>query len=156
MTQSNGQTETVRGLVEQANPKGIKVDGRWFNFSQYSGDVTRPDVGDEIEMEVAKGKFIDSLSVVGGQEMGGNDFGDDFAGFDATPAPPAASRATPRSTTPVASRVTAPSGESRNAEIRRLALVKAAADYAARRSDLTPEDVMAIAAQWEGWVTRSD
>jgi hypothetical protein len=37
-------------------------------------------------------------------------------------------------------------------EIRRLALIKAAADYAATRA-MEPDEVITLAARWERWVT---
>ena len=165
MTFGGGTTEQIRGTVEQANEKGVKVGGRWFNFSQYSKTTVRPAEGDEVELEVARGTFINDAKIVG---SGGGGFelpeasGDDEDLFSSTAA---AAAPTPRAAAPARGRAaTRAEGQTeqarpatfnsdgRNAEIRRLALVKAAAEYSAGRDNLAPEDVVAIAAQWEAWV----
>lgn len=147
-----GTTEQVRGRVEQTNEKGLKVDGRWFNWSQYSRASVRPAEGDDVELEIARGKFINDARIVGqgGQnpiDLDGED------PFGAAPAPPRA--AGPRRAAPAPASTSTPSSTpnaDRNTEIRRLALVKAAADYAAARG-MGPEEVVTLAAQWEEWVT---
>jgi len=157
-----GTTEQIRGTVEQANEKGLKIGGRWFNFSQYSKSTLRPVEGDEVELEVARGKFINDVKITGSGEGGsGSGSGDvDGAGFDFANAeddpfeqlaarPGSGGRGTPA---PRQSGTAPSSGMDRNGEIRRLALIKAAAEYAAGREVLTPDDVLAIATQWEGWV----
>ena len=163
-----GTTEQIRGRVEQTNEKGLKVDGRWFNWSQYSRSTVRPDEGDDVELEIARGKFINDARITGKGvpgvpgaegdlvELSLDD--DPFAA--AAPPPRAASASRARSgaagaPAPAAAPST-PSSSSipnadRNTEIRRLALIKAAADYAAARS-LDPEEVVTLAAQWEQWV----
>lgn len=50
----------VRGIVESVNEKGIKIDGEWYNFSQYDR-VEIPNEGEEAEIEV-RGKWIKSLT----------------------------------------------------------------------------------------------
>ena len=145
---SGGTTEQIRGRVEQTNEKGLKVDGRWFNWSQYSRSTVRPDEGDDVELEIARGKFINDARIVGkGEPLTLDD--DPFAA-PAQP-PPRAASASPESASagPTASRST-PNAD-RNTEIRRLALIKAAADYAASRG-LDAEDVVPLAARWEEWV----
>jgi hypothetical protein len=177
------QTETVRGRVEQTNEKGLKVDGRWFNFSQYSRSSVRPNEGDEVELEIARGKFINDARVLGagaggasgasgdgfgsfgggagsfggGQDSLGLDDDDPFAGSLTSAAPPPP-RAAARPSAPLMGSASSGGGASatpnadRNTEIRRLALIKAAADYAAAR-DMEPDDVVTLASRWEEWVT---
>jgi hypothetical protein len=159
MTQGGGTTEQIRGRVEQTNDKGLKIDGRWFNWSQYSRSTVRPDEGDDVELEIARGKFINDARIVGKGEPGFVlDDDDPFGG--ALPEPPGAGAASgpSRTTRPARSApASAPYSQSstpnadRNVEIRRLALIKAAADYAAGR-EMTPEEVVTLAAQWEEWV----
>jgi hypothetical protein len=155
---TGGTTEQIRGRVEQTNEKGLKVDGRWFNWSQYSRSTVRPDEGDDVELEIARGKFINDARITGKGvpgapfEPGLDD--DPFAASAAPPPPPAAAstRTTSRSaaSAPAASSSATPNAD-RNTEIRRLALIKAAADYAAARN-LDPEEVVTLASQWEEWV----
>ena len=59
-----GTTEQIRGAVEQANEKGLKVTGRWFNWSQYSKVTVRPAEGDQVKLEVARGKFINDARIL--------------------------------------------------------------------------------------------
>jgi hypothetical protein len=54
--------ERIAGLVEAVNPKGVRVDGRWWNYSRYA-DVPRPARGQHVELD-AKGGFIRTLRVV--------------------------------------------------------------------------------------------
>ena len=155
-----GTTEQIRGRVEQTNEKGLKVDGRWYNFSQYSRSTVRPQEGDDVELEIARGKFINDARIVGAGAGASADHTlslDDDDPF-AAPVPPAATppRAAPPRSAPTTSAGAAPPrptpNADRNTEIRRLALIKAAADYGAAR-DLTPEQIISLAAQWEEWVT---
>lgn len=146
MTQS-AQTETVRGRVEQANEKGLKVDGRWFNWSQYSRSSVRPAEGDDVELEIARGKFINDARVLGA----GAEDGPDGAGLDDDPFAGSLSAPAPRAATPPRQVQSATPNADRNTEIRRLALIKAAADYAAAR-EMEPEEVVTLASQWERWV----
>ena len=50
----------------------------------------------------------------------------------------------------------APRPVDRNTEIRRLALIKAAADFAASRPKLAPEDVVTMAREWEKWIVERE
>lgn len=146
-----GTTEQIRGRVEQTNEKGLKVDGRWFNWSQYSRSTVRPNEGDDVELEIARGKFINDARILGTGDQHTLTLDDDDP-FAAAPAARASGRRSdpaPAAPPPAAS---ATPNADRNTEIRRLALVKAAADYAAAR-ELDPEDVIRLAAQWEEWVT---
>jgi hypothetical protein len=178
MSQTYGAaTETIQGTVEQTNGKGIKLHGRWYNYSQFSAVTTRPEEGDTVEAEIAKGRFINALTVTsGGLPTGAADgddpFGDPVEALDAAggalvtrpttgtkasgPRRAAAAPPSEGDSAATASATISPAVD-RNTEIRRLALLKAAADYAAGRLELTPEEVLAIATRWEAWVTsRSD
>ncbi len=143
--------ETLRGVVEAVNDKGIKIGERWVNYSQFR-QVPRPDPGQVVEVELDRGRFINALTVVGGAGGGGLELdepeeltGDAFEGL-AAEAPRAVEGR--RAATPA--RTGSPD---RNTEIRRLALLKAAAGYAAPRADMTADDVLAVAILWEAWIT---
>jgi hypothetical protein len=41
------------------------VDGRWFNWSQYSRAGVRHQEGDDVELEIARGKFINDARMLG-------------------------------------------------------------------------------------------
>ncbi len=154
---TGGRAETLRGVVEATNEKGLKLDGRWLNYSQFR-EVPRPEAGQAVEVELDKGRFINALSVVGGGGGAGALeldepealTGDAFEGLEPDPAPALRTR---RAATPTAPARPADRGPDRNTEIRRLALLKAAAEYAAPRPDMTADDVLAVAIQWEAWVT---
>jgi hypothetical protein len=48
MVHQSGSTstrETVSGTVEATNPKGLKVGGQWFNWSQYGPALPHPERG---------------------------------------------------------------------------------------------------------------
>jgi hypothetical protein len=53
----------VEGVVEAANPKGIKINGDWFNVSQFR-PVALPEVGVVVRLEVQPKGFIKALEVV--------------------------------------------------------------------------------------------
>ncbi|HET7769626.1 MAG TPA: hypothetical protein VFN74_12690, partial [Chloroflexota bacterium] len=149
MMQRGGATEQVRGRVEQANDKGLKVDGRWYNWSQFSRSSVRPNEGDDVELDVARGKFIDDARITAKGGQGALGFDDDDGPL-ARPDPISPrTAAAPRAPRDAAAPPTRPAPSSapnadRNTEIRRLALIKAAADYAAAR-DMDPEEVVTLA-----------
>ena len=67
----NGTSYTVdaiKGVVEATNPKGIKVQGQWLNFSKYD-QVPRPERGQVVEVQ-AKGGYIKTLTIVSGMGTG--------------------------------------------------------------------------------------
>ncbi len=140
--------ETIRGVVEATNEKGIKIGERWVNYSQFRR-VPHPDTGQEVEIELDKGRFINALTVVGGalepdepEEL----TGDAFEGLASDPAPALRAQRAAMPTEAVRP-------ADRNTEIRRLALLQAAAEYAAPRADLAAGDVLAVAILWEAWIT---
>ena len=65
MTQRGTPPEMLRGVVEATNERGIKLDGRWLNYSQFR-QVTRAETGQEVEVEVVRDRFINALTIVGG------------------------------------------------------------------------------------------
>jgi DNA primase len=183
--------ELVHGVVEGVNEKGVKIDGRWFNYSRFR-DVPHPDVGDLVEVLV-KNHFIEALKPVGPGPAPAADgegappvaapppaspagwagrrlvalpaaAGRPAAGAAPRPrAPAAADSAAPG---PVPTAPTGPAGPARPAAgddrarrervISRLAVLKAAADFLARRPDAVPDDVLAVAIQWLVWVEEDD
>jgi hypothetical protein len=151
MAQTGTQTETVQGRVEQTNEKGLKVDGRWFNWSQYSRASTRPQEGDDVELEVARGKFINDAHILGSGGQGTLELDDEDPSADGAPAPRTGAVGVRPGPTARAAPPATPNAD-RNTEIRRLALIKAAADYAAARA-LDADEVITLAARWEEWVT---
>ena len=60
--------ETLRGVVEATNERGIKLQGRWLNFSRYR-EVPHPEVGQEVEVEVVRDRFINALTMTGGDDV---------------------------------------------------------------------------------------
>ncbi len=148
--------EVERGVVEATNDKGLKLGGRWLNYSQFR-QVPHPETGQEVEVEIVRDRFINALTVIGAGgdlvldlEESESISGDAFEGLDADAAPAPRPR---RPATPAAPARPLTPGPDRNTEIRRLALIKAAAEYAAPRTDMTPDDVLTVAIQWEAWVT---
>jgi hypothetical protein len=53
----------IEGVIEAANPKGIKINGDWFNVSQFR-PVALPEVGVVVRLEVQPKGFIKALEVV--------------------------------------------------------------------------------------------
>ena len=113
--------ETISGVVEAINPKGVKIAGQWFNYSRYN-DVPRPEKGQQVQME-AKGGFIRSLEIferIASAAVGGGNL---------------------------------PQVD-RQSTITRLAVLKAAAEFAGMRPGTTSADVLKVAEAWEQWVNR--
>lgn len=121
--QTDAVVETQAGIVEATNARGIKVGGRWWNFSQYVA-VPRPAKGQCVALE-ARGRFIRRLVIQSQPE-------------------PAASG-------PCAAELAA-IPELRRRQALRQALIVAAAGFLARRADATPADVLGAAERWETWV----
>jgi hypothetical protein len=78
------QEQTERGTVESSNDKGIKVNGRWLNYSQFR-QLARPQVGDTVELEVVRDRFINALTLIGVD-------GEPIANDDASVGPPVSLR----------------------------------------------------------------
>lgn len=58
--------EKIKGTVEMANPKGVRIDGKWHNYSKYIKGVPRVNEGDEVEIDV-NGDWIMGLKVLSHQ-----------------------------------------------------------------------------------------
>jgi|SRR5580765_8996365 len=107
--------ELVEGTVEATNDNGVRMDGTWYNRSQYR-PIELPGVGARVCLRVDAKRFINSVDVL-----------------EHTPAPASLSR---------------------NETITRLAVLKAAANFAATRDDVKSADVLRIAESWLAWVDR--
>jgi hypothetical protein len=55
--------EQIQGAVEKVNPKGIKIHGKWFNYSKYMKETPDVNEGDEV-LATLDGDFIMKLRVV--------------------------------------------------------------------------------------------
>lgn len=128
-------SSTFTGRVASVNPKGIRLDGHesWFNVSKFSTDVVLPERGETVTAVVDGKGFLRSVALVDGATP--------VNGSHATPTPTSAHRAT--------------SGD-RERTITRLAVLKAAAEFAASRPAASSADVLTVAAAWERWVNRDD
>jgi hypothetical protein len=63
------QLVTMSGAVEQANGKGIKVQGEWLNVSQYHPITPMPSAGELVEVQVERterGAWINSMKNLSG------------------------------------------------------------------------------------------
>lgn len=54
---SESKIESVSGVIQSINEKGIKVNDRWFNFSKFLIDKPNLAVNDTVEF-LASGNFI--------------------------------------------------------------------------------------------------
>ena len=126
MAQQNGTVlETQIGVVEAVNPQGIRVAGRWWNFSRYH-DVPRPEVGQQVALE-AKSGFIQKLTI----------------------------RVQEKPTERQDEEVVPSSSENGSVDdlrSTRLAVLRAAASFLALRPDVTTTEVLTVADRWMGWV----
>jgi hypothetical protein len=59
----SGFPALVEGVVEAANPKGVRVRGEWFNASQFK-PVALPEVGEYVRLNVDAKRFISAVEVV--------------------------------------------------------------------------------------------
>jgi hypothetical protein len=59
----SGFPSLVEGVVEAANPKGVRVRGEWFNASQFK-PVALPEVGEYVRLNVDAKRFISAVEVV--------------------------------------------------------------------------------------------
>jgi hypothetical protein len=121
----------VTGRVRSVNEKGLKLDGHdsWLNVSRYAVGVVLPERGDAVACTLDKAGFLRAVEVIA-------DLPPAVAGASDLPASPSV-----------------PSAKDRT--ITRLAVLKAAAEFAASR-DLKSGHVLSIAASWERWVNRPD
>ena len=122
MAASNGTTTTLTATVEAVNERGIKVNGGWLNVSKFHA-VALPMRGALVALEVQGGRWIQRCDVLDGQE--------------AHSAP---------------QRPIAPSNARERTIITLLAVLKAAAAFAASRPDAKSPDVLTVADLWLRWV----
>jgi len=115
------------GRVVAANETGIKFEGAdsWANFSKFAVGIVAPSKGDVVSVTFDRGGFIRSIAPADGADI------------------PSAPRSVPGVT-----------GAQRDTTITRLAVLKAAAEYAASKPESKSGDVLKIAPVWERWVLR--
>jgi len=118
----------VTGRVRSVNEKGLKLEGHddWLNVSRFAVGVVLPERGAAVACTLDKAGFLRSVEVIA----------------DLPPTVAGASDAPAALTT-------------KDRTITRLAVLKAAAEFAASR-DLKSGHVLSIAASWERWVNRPD
>lgn len=64
--------EEIKGTVEKVNPKGIRVDGRWFNYSKYiEEEIPEINEGDKVKIDV-KGDWIMRFKLLARESLGEN------------------------------------------------------------------------------------
>jgi hypothetical protein len=124
VAQPNGTTQTITGEVEAANERGIRVQDTWLNCSKFR-PVTIPDVGALVAVTVDAQNWIHRCDVLD---------------TDAADMAPTRARMA----------VAAPGVRERT--ITRLAVLKAAAAFAASRPDAKSPDVLTVADVWLRWV----
>jgi hypothetical protein len=56
----NNGTETIEGSVQAVNQKGVKLNGSWYNRSQYGPETALPTKGERVALQVSGGKWIKS------------------------------------------------------------------------------------------------
>lgn len=129
-------SSTFTGQVRSVNEKGIKLEGHtdWLNYSKFAVGIVAPERGQTVTVVTDKAGFVRAVTVLS--------YG--LAG----PAPIAGASDAPR----FAQAPSAPS--QRDTTITRLAVLKAAAEFAAGRHDLKSGEVLKIAESWERWVNR--
>lgn len=127
--------ELVTGLVERVNDKGtgIKVSGEWCNASQYvTPPIEIPNAGQRVNLQVERtdrGIWIQAVEVLDGGQV------------HQLAVPQRRGGGNQRS--PAELR-----------DIRRLAVLKAAAGFGASRQDMKSADVLKVAEAWLNWVER--
>ena len=121
----NHAPSVLTGIVQAVNARGLKLGGRWFNYSRFS-PVARPEVGQTVRLEL-DGTFIRVLE---------HD--------PETGAVPAQDPDTQEAT-----------GPSRERVITRLACLKAAAAFLAPRLTSEEGELVVLAEVLEDWVLRA-
>jgi len=139
-------SQVVEGVVERVNETGVFLLGQWFNRSKFGEPIPLPGVGERVRLEV-KGSFIRRVLTT---QTSLPDAAPAAAGAPA--APPSGFAAEWARGTNAPSAGAAGSAETRDQQIRRLALVKAAAAYLSGRETATPASVLRVAHYWERWV----
>ena len=135
MAVSPSPDQQITGRVVGVNPKGVKLDGHpdWFNFSKYAADLVPPARGSVVTLTLDRQGFVRAVSAADGpQEPATGRQGNLHAGVHKD-------------------RVLSDSRR-----ITRLAVLKAAAEFAASRPQLKSGEVLKVAASWERWVNRPE
>lgn len=122
--------QSVTGRVTAANEKGIRLDvsDGWLNVSRFAVGVVIPRKGETVTVTLDKGGFIRAIAMAESSAAG-----------HAAPLPVAGG---------------SHDRTDKDRTITRLAVLKAAAEFAAGRSQLKSGDVLKIAASWENWILR--
>jgi len=60
---SGAHGETVEGIIEAVNERGIRVGGEWYNVSQFR-PVQLPEQGVMVRLEIRPNGFIKTLQVI--------------------------------------------------------------------------------------------
>jgi hypothetical protein len=169
MAQTQTQTQQT-GEVEATNERGIKLGGRWLNYSQFRL-VPHPEAGHVVRVTLQRDRFITDLEVLDGASLddaeGAADPGEvdgDFPEFEGPP-PPVASDIAPgpdgphggdyprRSAAPGRTSLRgAPTPQpTRSRESVKATCALAAATWAQGRADVDAQDVIAIAEMLAAW-----
>jgi len=124
---------TYTGRVTSVNERGLKLDGHesWYNVSRFAPSFELPERGATVTVTVDAKGFLRSCEIVDG------------------PAPIAGA------SDAVAHAQTRSEPSQRDTTITRLAVLKAASEFAAGRPELKSGEVLKIAESWERWVNRS-
>lgn len=129
--------ETISGVVEARNERGIRVCGEWHNVSKFK-PLELPDVGAQVALGLDPKGYITTLEVLD-VERKATDCGFRSGGKLATSVgnfPQQCPRA----------------DSHRDQTITRLSVLKSAAAFAANREDIKSADVLRIAASWLAWI----
>jgi hypothetical protein len=120
------------GVVRSVNEKGLKLEGHesWLNFSKFATDIVPPERGETVTVTLDKSGFLRAVEGALPRIAGGSD----------SKAP----------------NETLNNLQHKDRTITRLAVLKAAAEYAASKPESKSGDVLKIAESWEKWVLRDD
>lgn len=134
MADSLSLSTTYTGRVASVNDKGLRLDGHdaWYNVSKFAPPFELPERGQTVTVCIDSKGFLRSCVVVG--TPNGAHAPQNGAPGHSAPIPPS----------------------TRETTITRLAVLKAAAEFAASKQESKSADVLKIAACWERWVLRSD
>jgi hypothetical protein len=127
-TSSITADRSLTGRVVCVNDNGLKFEGAgaWLNVSKFATGVVLPQKGATVTVTLDKSGFIRSISGSEPARVAG--------GSDA----------------PLSTRT------DKDRTITRLAVLKAAAEFAASKQASSSADVLKIAACWEQWILRED
>src|SRR5262245_40609027 len=55
--------EVIEGTIDQANERGVRINGQWFNLSQFK-PVALPAAGARVSLRVDARRYIQSVEVL--------------------------------------------------------------------------------------------